>query len=212
VKTIATEFLFPEAVEPPLEMLVKQLRSEAEYDMDTAAELTALHAIAGLRDTCSAQSWFLVYAEPKIAVRSALRSKRGLLVGEKKVLSELQHCTFEAECGGNKTRLGAVLNLSSFYFKNSAGVILNYIDACFIVTSLNIQDVCKLAENWLEISESAVLGLSYARMAEDIRQGENFAIVRYFYADNTKPEILVAVGQRNFLDLCVRRAVSKMIV
>lgn len=132
--------------------------------------------------------------------------------GKKKVLSELQHCTFEVECGGSKTRLGVVLNLSSFDFKNSVGVILNYLDACFIVTSLNIQEVCKLAENWLEISESAVLGLNYARMAEDIRQGKNFAIVRYFYADNNKPEILIAVGQRNFLDLCVRRAVSKMIV
>ena len=87
-----------------------------------------------------------------------------------------------------------------------------HIDACFIVTSLNIQDVCKLAENWLEISESAVLGLNYARMAEDIRQGANFAVVRYFYADNNRPEMLVAVGRRNFLDLCVRRAVSKMIV
>lgn len=91
-------------------------------------------------------------------------------------------------------------------------MVLNYIDACFIVTSLNIQDVCKLAENWLEISESAVLGLNYTRMSEDIRQGKNFAIVRYFYADNNKPEMFVAVGQRNFLDLCVRSAVGKMIV
>ena len=65
-------------------------------------------------------------------------------------------------------------------------------------------------ENWLEISESAVLGLSYARMAEGIRQGTNFAVVLYFWADNYKPEILVVVGQRNFLDLCVRKAVGKM--
>ena len=109
--------------------------------MDTDAELTALHAIAGLRDSCSAQSWFLVYAEPKIAVRRAFRSKRGLLVGERKILSELQHCTFEVECGENKTRLGVVINLGSFDFKSSNGVILNYIDACLIVTSLNMQDV-----------------------------------------------------------------------
>lgn len=212
MRTITTEFLFPEAVEPPLEMLVKQLRSDVEYDMDTDADLTALRAIAGLRDTCSAQSWFLIYAEPKIAVRSTLRSKRGLLVGEKKVLSKLQHCTFEAECGGNHTRLGVVLNLCNFDFKSSAGVILNYIDACLIVTYLNIQDVCKLAENWLEISESAVLGVSYARMAEDIKKEANLAVVRYFCADNNRPEILVVVGQRNFLDLGVKRAVSKMTV
>ena len=84
MKTIATEFHFPEAVEPPLELLVKTLRSEVEYDMDTVAELSALRAISGLRDTCSAQCLFLVYAEPKIAVRSRLRTKKGLLGGKKR--------------------------------------------------------------------------------------------------------------------------------
>lgn len=191
-------FLFTESMGPSLVLKTKILRSEESYDEDQDAQQTALNYILQIREECSEYHMYLVYTSSGIKQFSAVRSHKGLLYNCKD-LALLPHERLEVDCGEGRTRLAVVIDLGAYQQESCVHMVLGYSYGCIVMSSHPLTYVSNLALRWIARSEKSVRGIDYSAVATDLESDDKLGAVRYFFADNGSPELLVAVAQRGIL-------------
>jgi hypothetical protein len=184
-------FWFPAAIKAPLVILIKEMRTEVDYDSDPNAEVNALHAVLSATRLLSGKT-YVVMSEANVAVVSKLRSKRGLLpLGSP--LRQLEHYHLEIPVAGNFSRLGVVLVLTERVNETEIYDLLNWVNGVFVVSPMAIEDVCTMASGWMAEEVAKPLCFNYDAIAASVAEHPEVSVVRYFPADNGRPETIVAV-------------------
>ncbi|OAV49912.1 hypothetical protein A6U98_14810 [Rhizobium sp. WYCCWR10014] len=184
-------FMFAPTLRSPVVLLCESYRSEMEYDSDPQAETTALTAISQAAKSLSGNV-FAVMAEANIAPISKLRSYRGCLFSSP--LKSIDHCDLEVSNGKGYSRLGAVISLDDARPDSDPVKILHFRTSIFLITPLDIEGVCRLAEAWMSGNDQGVLSLNLYAIAAHIAGNPDSMILRYFFADNGKSERVALIA------------------
>ena len=192
------QFYFNADVVEPLVLYVRELRTEAEYDADVNPDKTALKYIKKVAE-CFDGNVYLLLASQDVVSPSKLRTKKWILWHEKE-FGMLDSYTSEIDVGNGKTRLVSLVNLDGFSYDSSESIILNWIFGLVILTTLDISVLNEHIKGWVSKKDRSVLAFNYSAIAKDLSSLDKVAILRYFPADNGRNEMLVVVGNKDFVD------------
>jgi hypothetical protein len=191
-------FYFGAIVAEPLVLRKKMLRSELKYDADVFAEKTALKYIERISESFDG-SIYLLTASQDIAQPSKVRTKKGVLWQEKE-LRRLDSRNLELDVSDGKTRLVSLVNLNGFNYDASEVVVLNWIFSLVILSTMDIDALSSHVKGWLSKGDKGVLVYNYDAVAKDLISLDSTVALRYFPADNDRCEMLVVVGNRDFIE------------
>ena len=190
------QYYFNAAIDGPLSFSLQILREESAYDADLAPETRALKYIENLAKR-SAENVYLIFAENDMAPSSGLRMKKGALWGDCQ-LRELDNRSFEVLIYENYTRLVSIVDLKDFSY-DSPSKILNWMSSLLLFSNLNLDEISLLVREWFSKDRKSVQPYNYDAIAKTLCNLSSTAVIRYFPADNGRPESLVAVGQKSYL-------------
>lgn len=202
-------FYFDTNIVDPLVLKKMELRSELEYDADVFAEKTALKYIKHISE-CFDGNVYLLTASQDIVRPSNIRTKKGVLWQEKE-LQKLDHRNLEIDVFDGKTRLISLINLEGFNYNASEAVVLNWIFSLIILSTVDIDVLSGHIEGWLAKDDNDVLSYNYSAVTKQLIPLNSTAVLRYFPSDNDRCEILVIVGNRNFIDENVEDCINSII-
>lgn len=202
-------FYFDANVAEPLVLKKKELRSELEYDADIFAEKTALKYIERISE-CFSGTIYLLTASQDIVQPSKVRTKKGALWQEKE-LRKLDSRNWELEVLEGKTRLVSLVSLNGFNYDASEAVILNWVFSLIILSTMDIDILSGYIEGWLAKGDNGVLVYNYDAIAKDLISLDSTVVLRYFPADNGRCEMLVVVGNRDFIEENVEDCINLII-
>lgn len=187
-------FFFPVTIKTPLTILVKELRSEEDYDSDPCADENALHAILRFNESLPG-SKYAVISGGEAAPVSRRRSRQGLLRPDS-TLRKLKHYDLEVPFKDNHSRLGVVFPLPQAGCEDDPAPLLNWINGMMFTSSMTLEKVCGIAGKWLDGDVTKPLGFNYDAVADAMVEFPGTLVMRYFPADNGKNEIVVLAGHK----------------
>ncbi len=205
---VEQQYYFNAIIDKPLSLELQTLREKSAYDADFSPESTAIKLIEKLSNQLEGNLYLIVVGND-IAPSNRLRSKKGALWGENE-LRKLDSRNFEVFVDDNNTRLVSLVDLSSFSYE-SPSKVLNWLSSMLVLSNIDLDELTGLTDNWLSKDRKSVLPYNYDAIANTLYNQESTAVLRYFPADNGKPESLVAVGQKSFLEAGVVSCIKNLI-
>lgn len=202
------KYYFNAAIDEPLILVLQTLRDESAYDADPNSEITALEFIEKI-SKCTSEKLYLIVAGDDVAPPSKLRTKKGALWGEGE-LRKLDNRNFEVLIDGNNTRLVSVVDLKDFSY-TSPSKVLYWISCMLVLSTLDLDELVSVVSEWISRDRKSILPYNYNAVAKALLNLESTAVLRYFPADNGKPESLVAVGQKDYLDKGIIPCIQNLI-
>lgn len=203
--SVDKSYYFNAVVDAPLSLKMKVLREESVYDADINTELTALKYIKKISE-CIKENIYLIVTGSDVAPPNRLRTKKGALWGENELRS-LDHRNLEVIIDGSDTRLISIVDLKSFTY-SSPSKVLNWIDCMMVLSSLDLNSLAGMVGEWVSKNPKTILPYDHKSVSKDLCRLESTAILRYFPADNGKPESLVLVGHNNFLETKINPCIT----
>ena len=202
-------FFFDADISDSLLLEKIRLRSEQEYDGDIYAEKTALKYIERI-SKCFNGNIYLVTASQDVGPANKMRSKKGVLWNEKKLRS-FESYSGEVDVGMGNTRLVSLVKLKDFNYDAAEAIVLNWVFSFILLTKLDVEDLNNLVEGWVAKGGNSVLAFNYDAVAKDLLALSTTSALRYFPADNGRDEILVVVGNREFVEERVQECVRSIV-
>lgn len=198
IKSKDCRFYFDANLADPLALKIRELRSELEYDKDVFAGKTALKYIERISEGIDGNVYLLTVSQD-ISPSNKVRSKKGVLWQEKE-LRRLDNRSLEIGFSDGKSRLVSLVNLDGFNYDVSEALVLNWVFSLIILSTVSIDTLSKHIEGWLAKGDNSVLPYDYEVIAKDLASLDSTVVLRYFPADNGRPEMLVVVGDREFIE------------
>lgn len=203
-------FYFDANIVEPLALKKRELRSESEYEVDVNAEKTALNYIKRVSE-CFEGNIYLLVASQDVVRPNRVRTKKGVLWQEEE-LRKLDYRNGEFDVGDGNTRLVSLVNLDGFNYNDSETLVLSWLFSVIILTSTDIDTLNGYVAGWLSKKASnTVLAFNYEALAKDLLMLDTTVAMRYFPADNGRSEMLVAVGNREFVSGSVETCIDSIV-
>jgi len=205
---VTQQYYFNAVVQAPLLLKLQTLRDELAYNADSCPEITALKFIEKI-SKCFKGHIYLINIGSDIAPPSNLRAKKGALWGANE-LRKLDNRSFQILIDGNNTRLISLVDLKGFSYE-SPSKVLNWMSSMLLLSTLDLDELASVASDWVSKEQESVLPYNYDAIVKTLQSLESTAVLRYFPADNGKPESLVAVGQKNYMTEAVVPCIQNLI-
>jgi hypothetical protein len=189
--------IFDVKLQEQIEIIVQEIRSEADYDNDKNPEQTALKYLKSIFD-CFEGTPYLVLASQEIAPKSKLRLKKTEL-WLKKRLKGCDIMNIEAHVDNDNTRIILIANLKNLSLEHYHSCILNWVFGCFMLVANNDNTNIPAVSSWIT-KDNNILAFDYGLVARNLCSIDNVAILRYFPAENGKHEIIAAIGKIIFIE------------
>jgi len=186
--------IFPKS----LEFRIFRLRSEYEYIQDKNTEEKALSYLKLLLKKPH-ENIFLITAELSANMPSKVRSRKRLLE-EKKQLKNLESAGFEIQVCANRTKFLSIAKLNNFNYDYNPLFMLSYMHSFILVTPANLSDFSSLCIKWLDKKKHSVIAFDYNLIISDLVNMPHTTLLRYFFADNGKPEALAFIGKNQIIN------------
>jgi hypothetical protein len=190
-------FLFSAHLVDPIVLAKSVLRSEAEYGTDEHARKTALKCV-GKVCRLPDKKIYVLKAGYQAEVPNKIRTKKGNLWRENE-LQEFECRHSEIDVGDGLTRFFSLLDLEGFDFKTLDSTILNYLYSLIIITNLDIDELHMNVESWARMGKHPGIAFDFDAVVSSLLRLDSTAVLRYFPADNGRHEMIVAVGNRDFI-------------
>jgi hypothetical protein len=188
-------FLLNAELKPPLILLNKTLRSEAEYDNDLNAGRTALKFLHSF-SKCFQGNIYVVISGQQIVKSNSFQARKGVL-SPQSYLRKLE--LREIPAANELSRLGVVVSLAGFDYNKEDQMLLNFSYGMLILSKQGLDDISPVVKHWLANESNALLGFNYDAVINDLLKFNNTAVMRYFPADNGRCEMLIAIGNEPFV-------------
>lgn len=131
-----------------------------------------------------------------ISKKSEYRTKIGLRK-EIAVAHRENVINIEVDAPNGNSRLAVLGSLNEEAGFTSLEALLNWIYSIVIVSELEIGQVAKKAEAWINNTEDSFLGFDFPRVFKDLETDNGSAVCRFFPEENGKPAALSMVFKTN---------------
>jgi hypothetical protein len=190
-------FLFNGELKRPLVLIKKDIRSEKEYDSDSAAKNTALGTVRTLVMGFNGNVYSVVSRPQPVKADSFLARKS--ILPQDSGLRNLDQRKIEARLNSGLLRIASVFSLSAFDWGTKDSFVLGHYSNLFVLSRKDIDSISPLVKNWLATESDSSFAFNCDAIVRDLMTCDDTALMRYFPADNGRSEMIVVVGNETFV-------------
>jgi|GEM_PF-3057628 len=190
-------FILPAQLRSPLLLLIKNLRSELKYDKDPQPKKTALKVIQSFTERLRGQVCAVIVSQ-HLSKSGSFRERKTLSdLGKIFADSELLELKYSNTDGHE--RLGVIVSLANYSYDINEDILLNYGYGMIVLSQRPIASLRDIISTWVSQGGDSLFGFDYEVVVDSLIKNEDITVIRYFPADNGRPEVLAVIGNEVFV-------------